>query len=73
MFLNMRVIFRLVENRKNNNMKMDLSHADMLKGAQCAMSKYYAWRDTSVNKERESESALLFTLKCAWFLTRFLR
>lgn len=44
MFLNMRVIFRLVENRKNNNMKMDLSHADMLKGAQCAMSKYYAWR-----------------------------
>ena len=40
MFLNMRVIFRLVENRKNNNMKMDLSHADMLKGAQqCAMSK----------------------------------
>ena len=34
MFLNMRVIFRLVENRKNNNMKMDLSHADMLKGAQ---------------------------------------
>lgn len=48
MFLNMRVIFRLVENRKNNNMKMDLSHADMLKGAQCAMSKYYAWRRMNV-------------------------